>query len=321
MSDPPPAATSIRRFLFFDEQRPTRAWMPTLEAINERFAQNCRGALMQQLQAQVEVMPQFAIEVIKHGDVLDRLATPSFLTLVALHPLPGTILIAADAELVGMIVECRFGGSGRLPIVAVPNREFAPIEQRVMGRIIESLMEQLALAWNPVAQVVPEVIRHEMKPSAAVIANSTDLVIVSTLTVKIAGGAGTLAIAIPYLLLQPLHDRLLGTGAKRTVARDPRWAEELQLHIASAITELKVEFAAIELTVSDFLNLRPGSVFEIARPESVTVQAGGQALFRGRWGRHGRKIAVRVEERLPPAGGLASAAGGNDKGDQSDNAG
>jgi flagellar motor switch protein FliM len=34
------------------------------------------------------------------------------------------------------------------------------------------------------------------------------------------------------------------------------------------------------------------------RPDTVVVEASGVPLFRGKWGRHGRKIAVRIEERL-----------------------
>jgi flagellar motor switch protein FliM len=321
MSDAPRAGPNIRRFLFFDEQRPTRAWMPTLEAVNERFAQYWRAALLQQLQPPVEVTPEFAIEVVKHGELIDRLAAPSHLTVVALKLLRGMILIAIEAELVGIIVESRFGGSGRLPVVAVPNREFAPIEQQVMRRVIERLLDQLALAWKPITEIAPEIVRHETKPTAAAIANSTDLVIISTFTVMIGNSSGKLTIAIPYLLLQPLHERLVATGANRVVTFDPRWSEQLKIGVGSAMTELQVEFAAIELTVGDFLNLHPGSVFEIARPDTVTVQSGGQPLFRGRWGRHGRKIAVRVEERLLSTAELPVATGTNAKGDDKNHAG
>jgi flagellar motor switch protein FliM len=321
MSEVPRTAPSIRRFLFFDEHRPTRAWMPTLEMINERFAQYCRAALLQHLQPPVEMVPQFAIEAIKHSELIDRLATPSHLTLVTLKPLRGTILIAVEAELVGMIVESRFGGSGRLPVVAVPNREFAPIEHQAMGRVVERLLDQLALAWKPVAAFVPEIVRHEVKPAFAAIANSTDLVIVTSFAVTVANGSGKLMIAIPYLLLEPLHDRLVASVVDRAVTRDPRWSEELKIGIGRATTELKVEFAAIEMTVRDFLNLRPGNVFEINRPDTVTVQAHGIPLFRGRWGRHGQKIAVRVEERLPPKADAPVVGGSHGNGDGNDNDG
>lgn len=318
MSDPPPATPVIRPYLFFDERRPKRTWMPALEAINERFAQYCRAALLQQLQPPLEVEPQFAIEVVKQAEFLDRLLAPSHLTLVALKPLSGTILIAAEPDLVGIIVESRFGGSGRLPIAAVPNREFAPIEQQAMSRVIVRLLDQLAAAWRPVATIMPEIVRFETKPAFAAIAASTDLIIVNNFEVKVANGSGTLTIAIPYQLLHPLHDRLMAGDAERTAAGDEAWSEDLRVGVAAAAVPLNVELAAIEMTVRDFLSLRPGSVFEIARPDSVTVQAHNVPLFRGRWGRHGRKIAVRVEARLPAApserGPIVNGSENNDAG-------
>jgi len=317
MSDAPPAAPAIRPYLFFDERRPKRTWMPALEAINERFAQYCRAALLQHLQPPLEIEPQFAIEVVKQAEFLDRLPAPSHLTLVALKPLSGTILIAAEPDLVGIIVESRFGGSGRLPIAAVPNREFAPIEQHAMSRVVVRLLDQLAAAWKPVATIMPEIVRYETKPAFAAIAASTDLIIVNNFEVKIANGSGRLTIAIPYQLLHPLHDRLMAGSGERAVARDEAWSDDLRIGVAAAAMPLNVELAAIEMTVREFLGLRPGSVFEIVRPDSVTVQALGVPLFRGRWGRHGRKIAVRVEARLPAAsrrGPIVNGSENNDAG-------
>lgn len=294
--------------------------MPTLHMINERFAQYSRAALLQYLQPPVEVVPEFTIDVVKHSELIDRLAVPSHLTVASLKPLDGTILIAIEAELVGMIVESRFGGSGRLPLAAVPNREFAPLEHRAICRVIARLLDQLALAWGPVAAFAPEIVRHEVKPAFAAIANSTDLVIVNSFAVTIANGTGKLTIAMPYLLLEPLQERLAASMIKRN-AREPRWSTELKIGVGGAMTELNVEFAALEMTIREFLNLRPGSVFEIARPQSVTVQSQGLPLFRGRWGRHGRKIAVRVDERLLPPADASAAAGTNREGDGVDNAG
>lgn len=301
MSDASRAAPAIRPFLFFDERQPKRTWMPALEGINERFAQYCRATLLQHLQPPVEVTAQFAIEVIRHGELLDRLPVPSHLTLLTLKPLDGTVLIAIEPGLVGVIVESRFGGSGRMPVVAVPDRAFAPIEQHAMSRVVARLLEQWAAAWKPIAAVTPQIVRHEVKPALAAFANSTEFVIVNSFEITVARGSGKLTIAIPYQLLQPLHERLVTLNAERTVSRDARWSQELQISIGGAATELSVEFATIEVTVRDFLSLQPGSVFEIARPDTVTVRSGGLPLFRGRWGRRGRKIAVRIEQQLPPA--------------------
>ena len=312
MSDAAVAAAPARRiraYTFFDERRPARWWMPTLEQVNHRFAQYLRAALLQYLQPPVAVVPQFSIELVEHHALIDRLPTPSYLTVIRLKPLKGAILLVIDSELVGAIVESRFGGSGRFR-VSLPNREFTPIEHHSMQRIVERILEQLVPAWQPVARFEPEVVRVEVRPASATIAESADLIIVSTFDLAFANGGGRLAIAIPALNFEPLHDRLVTTNGDRPAAiREPRWTEALQDGVCCAATTLDVEFGTIELTVRDFLELRPGTVVEIERPEAVTVRSHGVPLFRGGWGRHGKRLAVRVEEWLQPADGALSEAG------------
>jgi flagellar motor switch protein FliM len=295
--------------------------MPTLHAINERFADCCRTALLQHLQQPVKVVPEFTIEVIKHSELIDQLATPSLLTLARLKPLYGMILLAVDADLVGLVVESRFGGNGRLQLAAIPNREFAPLEYRTIRLVVERLLDQLAAAWEPVAAFVPEIVRHEVKPAFAAIAGPSDLVFVSNFAVTVANSGGKLRIAIPYLMLEPLHERLAAASGIKRDPGDPRWSEEIGRGIGGATTEISVEFAAIEITIGDFLHLRPGSVFEIARPSSVTVQSHGLPLFRGQWGRHGRKIAVRVEKRLTTDNQAPAAPERPRQGENSDDTG
>lgn len=303
---------TVRRYVFFDEHRPSRAWMPTLETINERFSQLLRSALLQELQPGTAVTPPHVIQLIKHGELIERLAMPSHLALVRMKALRGTILFVADAELVGWIVDSRFGGNGRFPIPP-SNREFTPFEQKSMRRMTGIIVEQFALSWKPIVALEPESQRYESNPQLAGIASAAEPIIVSVFDIKIGGGGGKLTIGIPYVLLEPLHERLMSGIVDRPLDQDQRWHEALRLGIEQAKMTLNVELATIETTVRELLSLRPGSVFEIERPDGVTVEANGLPLFVGRWGRNGRKIAVRIEERLLPAGEASTAAETNEE--------
>jgi flagellar motor switch protein FliM len=300
MPDPAHETRSVRPYTFFDERRPARWWMPTLEMVNYRFAQHLRTSLLQYLQPPVDVVPEFVIELIEHVALIDRTPTPSYLTIVRLKPLQGTALLIVDAGLVSTIVESRFGGTGRFP-PAQPNREFTPIEHHSMSRIVGRILEQLVPAWQPIAQFEPEVVRNEIKAAAVTIANATDLIVVSNFTIKVANGSGTLAIAIPSLHLEPLHERLVSNSVERPAVREPGWSEALQIGVGRAVTVLDVEFTGIEMTVQEFLDLQPGNVVAIERPATVTVRSCGVPLFDASWGRHGRKLAVRVEDWMQPA--------------------
>jgi flagellar motor switch protein FliM len=306
MSDQSSRAASVRRYVFYNEHRPSRAWMPTLELVNERFSQHLRTALLQHLRPGVEITPPTIIQLIKHGELMDRLAIPSHLTLVSFKPLRGMILFVVDPQLVSWIVESRFGGNGRFPI-AISNREFSPFEWKSTRRVVQAGVEQFALAWQPITSLEPQIVRHEANPQFAGIANSSEQIIVSTFDVQVGRGGGKLTVCIPYAMLEPLHDHLVSDIIKETVDHDPHWHESLSYGVGRAMMMLSVELAKIDVTVGDLLGLRPGSIFDIERPETVTVAANGVPLFRGRWGKHGRKVGVRIEERLQSAAAVLTA--------------
>jgi flagellar motor switch protein FliM len=306
MSDQSSRAASVRRYVFYNENRPSRAWMPTLELINERFSQHLRTTLLQHLRPGVEVTPPTTIQLIKHGDLMDRLAVPSHLTLVSFKPLRGMTLFVVDAQLVCWIVESRFGGDGRFPI-AVSDREFSPFERKSTRRVVQAVVEQFALAWQPITSFEPQIVRHETNPQFAGIANSSEQIIVSAFDLRVGQGGGKLTVCIPYATLEPLHEHLVSDIVKETVDHDLRWRDTLSFDVGRAMMMLSVELAKINVTVGDLLGLRPGSVFDIDRPATVTVEANGVPLFRGHWGRYGRKVGVRIEERLQSAANVLTA--------------
>jgi flagellar motor switch protein FliM len=308
MSDKIERPTSVRRYVFFDEHRPSRAWMPTLEMINDRFCQYLRTTLLHHLPAGIEITPPVAIQLIRHGELMERFATPSYLTLVNMQPLRGVILLVVDAPLVSWIVESRFGGSGRFAMPP-PNREFTAFEQKSMRQIEDATLEQLALAWKPIAALVPQILRHEVDPHFAAVATAGELIILNSFDVNIGQGGGKLSVCIPYAMLEPLHDQLVAGTVQRAVDHDLRWRESLAIGIGEAAMTLSVELAELEMTVGELLELRPGAVFEIVRPDSVTVEGNGFPLFRGRWGKLGRRVGVKIDECLvSPADLLTSAA-------------
>ena len=299
-SDQPARAGSVRRYVFYNQHRPSRAWMPTLDAINERFAQHIRTAFLQILRPEIEVTPLIAIQLVKHSELIAKLTEPCHLTLAALRPLRGTILMVLDAPLVSWIVESRFGGDGRFPI-AIGNRELSSFEQKSAQRLAQTVIDQLAAAWRPIADLEPRIVRHEPNAQLVSICRSAEQVIVSAFEVTIGQGGGKLTICIPYQMLEPLHEQLVSEIAKEPVDIDPRWEEALRAGVGEARMALTVELAKLQVTLGDLVDLRVGSTFAIDVPQSVAVEANGVPLFRGCWGKHGRKIGVRVEELLPGA--------------------
>jgi flagellar motor switch protein FliM len=280
-----------------DNPAPTR--MPTLEVINDRFARSLKIALFHHLRKGVQIDTP-TVDLVKHFELIERLASPSYMVLVGLRPLRGTMLLVIDAPLLVAIVESRFGGNGRFPVTKL-QRDFTTVEHKVMSRVTQIVLEQFAGAWKRVATLQPEILRHESNPQFAGVTTAGEIVITTTFQIKVDNGAGTLLIGIPLAMLGPVHDQLMSSVASESAEPDGHWFEQLKSGIEQVVMPLRVELAEIEMSVNDLLELAPGDVFEIERPQSVVIEAEGVPLFRGRWGRYGAKSAVRVDEAITPA--------------------
>jgi flagellar motor switch protein FliM len=300
MSDTGDDTLSVVPYDFATESNPTHSRLPvlgpTLERINDRFARQFRSALLQHLRRGLSVAAA-KVELIKHKELLERLGAPNLLTLINMKPLRGMVLMVIDARLASTIVEARFGGNNRFPS-SLAKREFTLLEVKLMQSVLEMVLEQFAIAWEPFALFEPSIIRHETNRQFASFAAADDLIFINAFDVTVDGAGGRLSICIPDISLEPLHEQLTSAIAEDGFNYDSRWYETLKRGVEQAEITLSAQLGSIQLNVSDIVGLRPGDVFEMERPEGVVVEAGGVPLFRGKWGSHGRKIAVRIEEHV-----------------------
>ncbi len=304
MSDIIDQATEPPIFDLFSEAGPARNRLshiePTLQRVNDRFVRHLRAALLQHLRRGVTITGT-GVELVEHRELLEKLGSPTHLTLFNMRPLRGILVLMIDAPLVVSLVESRFGGSGRFPINTA-NRDFTAFELKSMRRVVETALEQYAVAWEALGHFEISELRHETNPQFAGFAHAEEQILATTFEVSIDQSVGKIATYIPYAAIEPLQDQLLAGFITNVDDDSPRWTETLQENLQQAAITLNVELGKIDISVGDLIGLRPGNVFEMDRPETLIVEANGVPLFRGRWGRHGRKIGVLVEERLAPVG-------------------
>lgn len=286
---------------------------PMLQRINDRFARDLRAVLLQHLRRGVTITP-VPLELVEHRELMERLPTPTHMTLFNMKPLRGTLGLMAEASLVVAIVESRFGGNGRFPINTA-NRDFTPFELKSMRRVIDMTLEQFVAAWEPVGQFELDAMRHETNPQFAGFAAAEDRILVSGFDIEVDHGRGRLAVFIPFAGVEPLQEQMTSGTVSDVVEQDLRWSERLKAGVAQAGITLNAELGKIEISIGELMALRPGNIFEMDKPDTIVVEAGGVPLFRGRWGRHGSKIGVLVEERLAvDEHGVPVAGGGREDG-------
>ncbi|MBE7562881.1 flagellar motor switch protein FliM [Acidithiobacillus sp. HP-6] len=307
--EPEPDPGGVRPYDLANQDRIVRGRMPTLEVVNERFARLWRVSLFNFLRrtAEISVGP---VRLIKYSEFIRRLVVPSNINIVQIKPLRGSALFVFDPRLIFAVVDNYFGGDGRFH-ARIEGREFTPLEQRIIKRLLDLAFKDFKNAWTPVTELNPELTRSEVNPQFVSIATPTEVVIVSTFNVELESGSGTFEICLPYGMVEPVRDQLTaGTTADRSEI-DRRWVQSMQDEMQEASLEMEINFLQTQLTLRQLLALRDGDIIPVEMPEEVFAQVDGIPIFSGRYGVSNGKIAVQLEKHLCPemiAGHAAIAA-------------
>ena len=280
-------------------QRITRGRLPALETIHETFARSFRLALFNLLQRE----PQVTFEGVrsqKAGDYLAAVTTPASLDICRIKPLPGSALFVFDPTLVFLMVDTYFGGPG-VNVERAADRGLTPTEVRFVQLVLRQAANDLAVAWTPVAQVEIELIKHESNPLFASVAAPTDTVLVNRFNVELPAGGGALDLVMPAMMIEPLRE-VLTAGIVARSGRDEAWGPTLGTHLRDAAVEVRAVLTEIDITIGDLKRLKPGDVLPIDSPREVTLYAGDQPLYAGKFGVSRGRNALKILAPLRRSG-------------------
>lgn len=286
----------VRPYNLATEERIVRARMPTFEMVNERFSRQLRVALFNFLRRSADVVVA-SPRVQKFSDFVRNLVVPTNLNLVQIKPLRGTSLFIFDPNLVFLVVDSLFGGTGQFHS-RVEGRDFTQTEMRIIQRMLELVFEEYEKSWKPVQEIKLEYLRSEMHTQFATIATPNDVVIVTTLNIEFGSAGGEFHICIPYTSLEPLRDQLYSSVQSDGQEADLRWFKLLQREIQGAEVELKVALGRAPVTLQQILNMQTGDVIGLDIPDTIVAEVDGVPLIECKCGVYNGQYAVRVERMI-----------------------
>jgi len=145
-----------------------------------------------------------------------------------------------------------------------------------------------------------ETVRTEHNPQLAAIVQSSDTVMVRRYAVRLET-AGDIVLVVPAAAVDALRERL---QPPRSAQAGPPWRGELESALRESELELETVFARLDITLRALVQLRPGDVLELERPDAVLVLADGQPLFTARYGTSSGRGAVQLVGRVPRGGAV-----------------
>jgi flagellar motor switch protein FliM len=286
----------VREYDLASQERIVRGRMPTMEAINERFARNLRSGLFEMIRKTPEITIA-GVKVQRYSAFLREIVVPSNFNIVTVKPLRGTALVVCDPALIFSIIDCLFGGGGKFQ-ARIEGRDFSATEQRVIERLVDVVLAGYKKAWDGIYPLEPEFQRSEMQPQFANVAAASEVVVACSFAVEIGDSNGTLHICIPYSTLEPIRDLLYGNLQSDSAEPDRRWLKLMKDQLHSAEVELVAELGSAPATIEQLLSYKPGDFIELDLSPAIEAKVSGVPVFGCHYGTSNGKYALKVDQLL-----------------------
>ena len=273
--------------------------LPMLEVVFDRLVRMMSTSLRNFTSDNVEVSLD-DIASIRFGDYLNSIPLPAMLTVFKVEEWDNFGLITVDSSLIYSIVDVLLGGRRGTSAMRIEGRPYTTIERNLVERLINVVLTDLGGAFDPLASVTFRFDRLETNPRFATIARPANAAIVARFRIDMEERGGCLELLLPYATLEPVRELLLQMFMGEKFGRDSIWENHLATELWFTDVELDAVLDEVTVTLKDVLNWEVGSRLELQVTPDTTVdlRCGENSMFRGRMGRKGGSIAVRIDQKL-----------------------
>ena len=273
--------------------------LPMLEIIFDRLVRLLTTSLRNFTSDNVEVSLD-RITSVRFGDYLNSIPLPAILAVFKAEEWDNFGLVAVNSSLIYSIIDVLLGGRRGQNTVRVEGRPYTTIETNLVKRMIELVMADAELAFEPLSPVKFTIDRLETNPRFAAITRPANAAILVRLRIDMEDRGGSVELLLPYATIEPIRATLLQMFMGEKFGRDPIWED----HLATEIGQAQISVAAVlyeeRLPLRKMMNLSVGDTIPLElKPDAlVTVRCGDITLTEGRMGKVGDRIAVRIAKPL-----------------------
>ena len=256
----------IKAFDLASQERIIRGRMPGLEMANERFVRFFRNSISTAIMKFVDINIQ-GVEMMKFSEFMKTIPMPSSINMFKMEPLKGYALFVLEAPMVFAFIEYFFGSSSAR-YVKSEGRYFTLIEQRIIRRVVNMALADLAEAWKVIIPITPEYTGSEMNPQFVTIVTPTEVVVKIEVHIEVEEFTGKVFFCVPYSMIEPIKEKLSSGLQGEKLGADQRWVSRLTDILMESPVRLTAEIGRVELTVRDLMDLEIGNVISLNKSVS-----------------------------------------------------
>lgn len=275
--------------------------LPMLEIVFDRLVRLMTTSLRNFTSDNVEVSLD-NISSIRFGDYLNSIPLPAILSVFRAKQLDNYGLLTVDSNLIYSIVDVLLGGRRGTSAMRIEGRPYTTIERTLVQRMIEVILGDAKQAFEPLTEVDFSLERIETNPRFAAIARPANAAILVKLRIDMEDRGGRVELLLPYATLEPIRKMLLQQFMGEKFGRDNIWESHLATELWSTQMDVKAVLDEQLMPLGKVMELKVGDTIMLdATPEStVKLRCGSVPLTKGRMGRLGHSVAVRLDAPLTP---------------------
>ncbi len=290
--------SGVKSYDFTGQEKIVRGRMPTLDIANERLARNFRLSLSAAIRRMVDIT-NVNVTITKFYDFMRGVPFPSSINIFKMEPLRGFGLLVFDAQMIFSLIEFFFGGTGKT-YYKPEGREFTPIEQKIIHKVVMMFFDDMEEAWRAIYPIKPLYVRAEMNPQFVNIVTPVDVVIKVEFVLEVEGKQCKAYLCIPYGTVEPIKEKLYSAFSADRDELDMKWLDRLKDRLKEIPVTITGELGKVKLDVSRVVDLKVDNLILLDRrvDEDIDILVEGSRKFTGKFGIYRGAMAVKVNKVL-----------------------
>lgn len=275
--------------------------LPMLEVVFDRLVRDLstslRGFTSDSVDVSIDSMTSLRFE-----SYLNSVPLPALLVVFRAVEWENFGLITVDSSLIYSVVDVLLGGRRYNRPIRVEGRPYTTIEQDIVKRLVDVVLHEMGVAFDPISPVSFVHERLENNPRFATITRPNNPALLVRLRVDMDDRGGGIEILIPHATLEPIRDLLTQIFMGENFGQDSVWEKHLGNEIRQADIDIEAVLDEKTVPMRDVLNFRVGStlLLDCTANAEITLRCGDVGVSKGKLGRLGDKMAVSITQPLQP---------------------
>ncbi len=293
-----PEQLAAETYDFANRNRQLVSRLPGLKAVYSGFAvflnTAVAGAMRRMTKVEMTSLLQSTVdELFGRGESLSCICVVKVIG----HKQP--ILLILDSTLLVSFIDAICGGEGR-PITMEGKQEMGPIEQRIVRRFAEDVVNALEQALKVTGSIQVELESIEFQRLVLTALPGPEVLEVAVFQISMEGVQGELTLAVPHGLIESIRPQLMMLSHEGEASDDGQWANIFKRSLSQLEVDLAVEVARSTFSVREIFNFKCGDIIDFdPHPEDqLVVSVEGIPKLHGMAGTVRNAQAVRIINRL-----------------------